>query len=65
MQGQQKQMGHMKSSDKAWSTGEGNGNPLQCSCLENPMDSMKREKDMTPEDNAPRSESVQYATGEE
>lgn len=43
----------------------GSGDPLWCSCLENPMDSMKREKDMTPEDNPPRSESVQYATGEE
>ena len=34
-------------SDKTWSTGEGNGKPLQYSCLENPMNSMKRQKDRT------------------
>ena len=34
---------HVESSDKTWSTGEGNGKPLQCSYLENPMNSMKRE----------------------
>jgi len=55
----------VESSDKMWSTGEGNGKPLQCSCLENLMNSMKREKDMTPEDEHPRSVGVQYATGEE
>ena len=54
-----------KSSDKMWSTGEGKGNPLQYSCLENPMDSMKTQKDMTMGDKAPGSEGVQYATGEE
>ena len=48
-----------------WSTGEGNGKLLQCSCLENLMNSMKREKDMTPEDEHPKSVVVQYATGEE
>ena len=37
-------------SDRMWSTGEGNGKPLQCSCLENPMNSMKRQKDRTLED---------------
>ena len=39
--------------DQMWSTGEGNSNPLQYSCLENPMDSMKRQKDMTREDEHP------------
>ena len=55
----------MKSSDKKWSTGDGNHNPLQYSFLENPMNSMKRHIDTTPEDEPPRSEGVQYATGEE
>ena len=40
----------MESSDKPWATGEGNGKPLQYSCLENPMNSMKRQKDMTLKD---------------
>ena len=47
-----------------WSTGGGNGNPFQYSCLENPMDSVKRQKDRTLEDETPRLEGVQYATGE-
>ena len=55
----------VKSSDKMWSTEGGKGNLLQYSCLENPMDGMKRQKDMTLEDGPPRSEGVQYATGEE
>ena len=55
----------VKSSDKTWCTGGGNGNPLHYSCLENPMDSMKRQKYMTLKDELPRSVSVQYATGEE
>ena len=55
----------VKSFDKTWSTGGGNGNPLWESHLENPMNSMKRQKDMTLEDEAPRLEGVQYATGEE
>ena len=50
-------------SDKTWSTGEGNGKPLQYSCLENPMNSMKREKDRTLKDELPRSVGAQYATG--
>ena len=54
-----------KSSDKTWSTGEGNGKPLQHSCLENPMNSMKRKKGMTVKDESPRSVGVKYATGEE
>ena len=53
------------SSDKMWSTGEGNGKPLQYSCLENPMNSMKRQKDRTLKDELPRSVSAQYATGKE
>ena len=42
------------SSDKMWSTGEGNGKPLQYSCLQNPRDSRKRQKDMTLKDELPR-----------
>ena len=55
----------VKSSDKMWTSGGGNGNPVQYSCLENPMSSMKRQKDMTLEDEPPRSEGVQFSTGEE
>ena len=55
----------MESSDKMWSTGEGNGKPLQHSCLENPMNSMKRQKDMTLKDEFPRLLGAQYATREE
>ena len=43
-------MGHGGESDKTWSTGELTGKPLQYSCLENPMNSMKRQKDRTLED---------------
>ena len=53
-----------ESSDKTWFTGEGNGKPLQYSCLENPMKSMKRQKDRTLKDELPRSVGAQYATGE-
>ena len=55
----------VESSDKMWPTGEGNGKPLQYSCLENPMNSMKRQKDMTMQDKFPRSIGAQYDTGEE
>ena len=55
----------VKSSDKMWSIGEGNGKPLQYSCLENPMNSMKRQKDITLKDELPRLVGAQYATGEE
>ena len=55
----------VESSDKAWSTGEGNGKPLQYSCLENPMKSMNRQKDRTPKDELPRSVGAQYATGDQ
>ena len=44
----------LKSSDKTWSTGEGTGKPLQYSCLENPMNSMKRQKGRTLKDELPR-----------
>ena len=50
-------------SDRMWSTGEGNGKPLQCSCLENPMNSMKRQNDKILKEVLPRSVSAQYATG--
>ena len=49
-------------SDRMWSTGEGNGKPLQYSCLENPMNSMKRQKDRTLKEELPRSVVAQYAT---
>ena len=52
-------------SDKTWSTGEGNGKPLQYSCLENPMNSMKRQKDRTLKDELPRSVGAQYAAGDQ
>ena len=52
-------------SDRMWSTGEGNGKPLQCSCVENPMNSMKRQKDRTLKDELPRSVGAQYATGDQ
>ena len=52
-------------SDRMWSTGEGNGKPLQYSCLENPMNSMKRQKDRTLKDELPKSVGAQYATGDQ
>ena len=55
----------VESSDKTWSTGEGNGKPLQHSSLENPMNSMKRQKDRTLKDELPRSVGAQYATGDQ
>ena len=55
----------VESSDKTWSTGEGNGKPLQYSCLENPMNSMKRQKDRTLKDELPRSVGAQYAIGDQ
>ena len=65
MQGTQDGWVMMESSDKMWSTGEGNGKPLQYSCLENPMNSMKKQKDRTLKDELPRLAGAQYATGEE
>ena len=55
----------VESSGKMWSTGEGNGKPLQYACLENPMNSMKRQKDRTLKDELPRSVGAQYATGDQ
>ena len=55
----------VESSDKMWSTEEGNGKPLQYSCLENPMNRMKRQKDRTVKDEHPRSVGAQYATGDQ
>ena len=55
----------VEGSDRIWSTGEGNGKPLQYSCLENPMNSMIRQKDRTLKDELPRSVSAQYATGDQ
>ena len=52
-------------SDRLWSTGEGNGKPLQYSCLENSMNSMKRQNDRILKEELPRSVGAQYATGEE
>ena len=52
----------VESSDKMWSTGEGNGKPLQYSCLENLMNGMKRQKDRTLKDELPSSVGNQHAT---
>ena len=55
----------MGNSDKMWSTGEGNGKPLQYSCLEKPMNSMKRRKDRTLKDELLKSVGAQYSTGDQ
>ena len=55
----------VESADKMWSTGEGNGKPLQYSCLENPMNSMKRQKDRTLKDELPKLVGAQYATADQ
>ena len=55
----------MESFDKTWSTGEGNGKPLQYSCLENPMNCMKRQKDGALKDELPSLVGAQYATGDQ
>ena len=52
-------------SDRMWSTGEGNGKPLEYSCLKNPMNSMKRQNDRIPKEELPRSLGAQYATGDQ
>ena len=52
-------------SDRRWSTGEGNGKPLRYSCLENPMNSRKRQKDIKLKDELPWLVGVQYATGDQ
>ena len=53
----------VESSDKTWSAED--GKPLQYSCLENPMNSMKNQKDRTLKDELHRSVGAQYATGEQ
>ena len=53
----------VEGSDKTWSTGDGNGKPLQYSCLQNPINSMKGQKYRTLKDELPRSVGAQYATG--
>ena len=55
----------VENSDKTWSTGEGNGKPLQSSCLENPMNSMKRQNDRMLKEELPRWVCAQYATGDQ
>ena len=55
----------VESSDKTWSTGEGNGKPFRYSCLENPMNSMKRQKHKTMRDELPKLVGAQYATGDQ
>ena len=52
-------------SDRMWFTGEGNGKPLQYSCLENPMNSMKKQNDLILKEELPRSVHAQYATGDQ
>ena len=52
-------------SDRMWSTGEGNGKPPQYTCLESPLNTMKRQKDRTLKDELPRSVGAQYATGDQ
>ena len=52
-------------SDRMWSTGERNGKPLQYSCLENPMNSMKRQNDRILKEELPRAVDAQYATGDQ
>ena len=52
-------------SDRMWSTGEGNGKPLHYSCLENPMNSMKRQNDRILKQELPRLVGAQYATGDQ
>ena len=59
----QDRQGMVERSDRMWSTGEGNGKPLQYSCLENPMNSMRRQNDRIPKEELPRSVGAQYATG--
>ena len=55
----------MERSDRMWSTGQGNGKPLQYSCLENPMNSMKRQNDRILKEELPRSVGAQIATGDQ
>ena len=54
----------VKGSDRMWYTGEGNGKPLRFSCLENPINSMKRQNDRILKGELPKSVGAQYATGD-
>ena len=65
MQATQDRWVMVESSDKTWSTGEGNGKPLQYSWVENPMNSMKRQKDRTLKDELLKLVHAQYATGDQ
>ena len=53
----------VETSDKTWSTGEGNGKPIQYSCIKNPMNSMKKQNDRTLKEELYRLVGAQYATG--
>ena len=64
MWGHPRGWGMVERSDTMWSTGEGNAKPLQYSCLENPMTSMKRQNDRILKEELPRSVGAQYATGD-
>ena len=55
----------VESSDRMWSTGEGNGKPLQYSCLENPMNSMKRQNSGKLKEELPWLVGAQYTTGDQ
>ena len=57
--------GHGERPNRTWSTGEENGKPLQYSCLESPMNSMKRQNDRTLKEELTRSVGAQYATGDQ
>ena len=57
--------GHGGRSDRVWSTGEGNGKPLQYACLQNPMNSMRRQNDRILKEELPRSVGAHYATGDQ
>ena len=63
--GHPRRAGMVDRSDTMWSTGEGNGKPLQYSCLENPMNSMQRQNDRILKEKLLRSVSVQYAPGDQ
>ena len=63
--GHPRQVGMVERSDTVWSTEEGNGKPLQHSCLESPMNSMKRKNDRILKEELARSVGAQYATGDQ
>ena len=65
MQVHQRQAVMVESSDKTWSTERGSGKSLQYSCLENPMNSMKRQNDRIMKEELPRSVGAQHTTGEQ